>query len=58
MSFDKTVLQEGSGLYCPNKLAQVVVDVTGKSSTPDGEDKVFHRREKWNFDLGELYLGL
>ncbi len=56
MIFDKTLLQEGSGLYCPNKLAKVVVDVTGKWSTSDESEAVFDHRENASIDLGELYL--
>ena len=54
MLFDKTVLQEGSGLYCPNQQAKVVVDVTGKWSASDGSDVVFEHRENASIDLGEL----
>ena len=57
MDFEKTVLQEGSGVYCPNKLAKVVVDVTGKWSTSDGGDTIFDHRENAVIDLGGLYLG-
>lgn len=56
MAFQKTVLEAGSGIYRPNKLAKVVVDVTGKWYTSDGDDVVFDQRENVAMDLGVHYL--
>lgn len=55
MVFDKTILQKGTGLYCPNKLGEAVVDVTGKWTASDG-DFVFDRQDNRSIILGELYL--
>ncbi len=50
--FEKTVLRPGLGLHCPNALAVVVVDVTGRWYTPDGDDVVFDQRENLTMELG------
>ena len=52
MAFEKTVLEAGSGLYCPNRLARVVVSLTGKWYTSDGDDVTFDRRENELIQLG------
>lgn len=48
----KKVLQAGRGLYRPNDLSKVVVDVVGKWQIPDGEEKVFEKREKDTINIG------
>ncbi len=50
--FEKTVLRPGLGLHCPNALAAVVVDVTGRWYTPGGDDVVFDQRENLTMELG------
>ena len=52
MAFEKTVLGAGSGVYLPNRLATVVVDVLGQWQTPDGSSSVFDQRDSANLVLG------
>lgn len=56
MSFEKTVLESGSGAYRPNKLARVVLDVTGKWTTEDGDSVTFYAKENETMELGAFYL--
>ena len=56
MAFEKSVLHSGVGIYLPNKLANVVVDVVGKWCTSDGDDVVFDRRESVSIELGAFHL--
>jgi len=47
------VLQEGRGLYRPNELATVKVDVVGRYGTTDGcSGDVFDRREEVSMKIG------
>ena len=53
----KRVLQEGRGLYCPNELASVEVNVMGKYCTSDddgGTQEMFDQREKASMELGAV----
>ena len=49
----KTVQHPGRGLYRPNELSTVVVDVVGKWYTLDDGEKVFDEREKDTITIGE-----
>lgn len=57
MAFEKTVLEGGSDIYLPNKLSNVVVDVTGKWCTSDGDDVVFDLRQNATMELGSPTVG-
>ena len=53
-SYTKVVLQEGSGLYQPNDLSTVVVDINGSYSAPDGRVGVFDKRDRQLMKIGKL----
>ena len=47
------MLQEGRGLYRPNELATVKVDVVGRYGTTNGcSGDVFDRREEVSMKIG------
>ena len=51
-AFEKTVLTAGLGVYKPNRLALVAVDIIGKWCTSDGDDVTFDKRENVTIELG------
>lgn len=54
MAFKKSILLEGTGIYRPNRLAEVVVDVVGRWYTTDGDDVAFYLRESVTIALGRF----
>ena len=50
--YEKTVLEEGGGLYHPKELSTVVVDVVARYNTPDGSEGVFDQRDGVSLKIG------
>ncbi len=55
MIYEKVLLLEGSGLYQPKELSTVVVNVTGRCVTADGNVKEYERREGVELKLGKSH---
>jgi hypothetical protein len=51
-AFEKTVLQPGTGVYGPNRLATVVTDMTGKWCAPDGSSVEFYKTDGTVTEIG------
>lgn len=48
------MLQEGRGLYRPNELASVEVNVVGRYCTSDDDGGTFDQRERASMEIGAV----